>query len=461
MAIPYPEGEVLVNRTVLHHSSGFDATNESSFYSNALVETYWNGSVRHGNPVSTSGVDHPRTSRRVIDPDVWKTDYVVFTGQRFSFTNDRKGKATRGFCDENNTNANEIRDAEDGGPKKVCLMPVLLGSEKYMFMDLTTPVRAIYFPLSWQCDEALPDICSYLMIDFRLREKISFHVPSQSKWVDLGCDDTTGLGEDVFEWTMGFDLEGVYRYLALPHQLRNPEMGLYKVTAEGESELVWLVANDEITNYPADSEVIVKFDRHMDLADVVSANLGVELVWAPYEFTNWGLAVFTNLTSFALGFIPVVGPLLSVEFTITVTAITDPDYFESSNVLGLPLDILGAVLDSAEGSKKYMTPGFHFATGDVDDTRSVTRSATKSAGTSSARAQRIKGLRAQAEQIGWGPSTWFAERLKSLNASGKAKALKDSRALTSEESSSAGTSGFKMEVSCQNQKLKEYSVSFQ
>lgn len=100
----------------------------------------------------------------------------------------------------------------------------------------------------------------------------------------------------------------------------------------------------------------------MDLAKVVSANLGVDIVWTPYKFSSWALNLFTSLVEFGLGFIPVVGPLLAVDFSITLTAITDPDFFESDNVLGLSLDVLGAVIDSASQSKKFMSNGFHFAT---------------------------------------------------------------------------------------------------
>jgi hypothetical protein len=465
MALPYPEGEVLFKRSVLKHSSGFDAENMESFYAHALVETVWNDWVRSGRNPGSSDIHHPRTPFKVVDSEQWGTNYGIWYSQKFTFSNDAKGQdhaTLRGVSVANNQNANEIRDYEAGGPRKVVLMPVQLGSEKYMFMDMTAEVRAIYFPLAHQCDEAFPNICSYLMIDFRLRDKISFRVRSQSRVIDAKCNINTGLGKDMWSWTMGFDLEGVYGYLSLPHQLRNPEMGLYNALEEGD-EIIWLVGYSDIANYDSANEVRVKFDREMDLAKVVSANLGVELVWAPYEFTNWALEIFKSLVEFGLGFIPVVGPLLAAEFSITITAITDPDFFRSDNILDLPLALLEVIIDSAKRSKKYLTPGMHFVPGS-----SEARSAARSADGGKARERRVKALREQAEQLGWGPAGWFAARVESLKigedgASAKSLGAKDrsiSQSALKDVQSSIGSTLVKTEILCQNLQMKEHTIKF-
>jgi hypothetical protein len=41
-----------------------------------------------------------------------------------------------------------------------------------MYIDLTFPIRAIYFPLAQKPSKVFPDLCSYLMVDFRLRQGV-------------------------------------------------------------------------------------------------------------------------------------------------------------------------------------------------------------------------------------------------------------------------------------------------
>lgn len=201
MSLPYPEGEVYFRRSALNHKSGFDADDQASFYKHGLVETVWNNRFCNGSEYSSSFV-HKHAGLNKIDPDMWGTDYYMWSYQRFHFTNDKTGGSiSRRVALQNNYNPNEIRDFEKGGPNKVVIMPFELGSERYMFMDLTVPVRAVYLPLAYQCDENFQDLCSYLMIDFRMRKSITF------KNTTFGCSSTHGLTKYPWWWTIGFDLQ--------------------------------------------------------------------------------------------------------------------------------------------------------------------------------------------------------------------------------------------------------------
>ena len=154
MALPYPDGEVYFDKSALHRSfdGGWNAAKEKDFYGIALVETVWNSWVLSGGDLNTSNLPwNGRTDFIKVNPQWWGTNYGIFTHQKFTFSNDASGQDRdnlRGVSLQNNTNANELRDNEDGGPDKVIVMPVTLGEEKYMFMDLTAPVCAIYFPLA-------------------------------------------------------------------------------------------------------------------------------------------------------------------------------------------------------------------------------------------------------------------------------------------------------------------------
>jgi hypothetical protein len=53
------------------------------------------------------------------------------------------------------------------------LTPIALDpSQPYMYIDLTFPIRAIYFPLAQKPSKVFPDLCSYLMVDFKLRQGV-------------------------------------------------------------------------------------------------------------------------------------------------------------------------------------------------------------------------------------------------------------------------------------------------
>ncbi|KAI4184282.1 MAG: hypothetical protein L6R41_004853 [Letrouitia leprolyta] len=349
----------------------------------------------------------------VVKGQFWATHFGFFSYQRVSFGPNKNGRGiTRRVALGCNSNGNEARDYDSGGPHKVCLMPLQLGDEPYMFMDCTAPIRAVYFPLAHVCSEAFPDICSYIMVDFRLRESIRLHTPIENSngWYSAQLFDTEGLGRSHWRRSLVFDLQGIYHYLSLPRQLRNPDQGLYSAKDRGDILITICLANAITPTAGVSEDQMrqrerkVEFNREMDLARVVSANLGVDLVWAPYEYSSFLFNLFTSLADFALGFIPVVGPLLSFGFSITITAITDPDFFRADNLLGLHLDFLEAILDSGVRSKKYMTPGFSFAPG-----------GKRSADSSEVYKTLISSMKEKVEREGFKPSPAFAARLEGLD----------------------------------------------
>ena len=407
MALPYPEGEVLFRRSALSHHSGFNANDAQLFYSHALVETVWNVAFVQGLSVDTKNWVHPRSPMNVVTGQMWRTHFGFFDFQRVSFGRNKNGSAiTRRVALGCNNNGNDARDFDSGGPHKVCIMPVQLGNEPFMFLDCTAPIRAVYFPLAHVCSEAFPDVCSYVMVDFRLRDGIEFSlVPGGSRRVQLS--DTEGLGRGQWNFSLAFDLQGIYHYLSLPRQLRHPDQGLYNAKSRGDI-LISMVMDRAVTtgvseNVMKQREQKVAFNREMDLARVVSANLGVDLVWAPYEYSSFVFNLFTGIAELALGFIPVVGPLLSFGFSITVTAITDPDFFRADNILDLKLDFLEAILDSGVRTKKYMTPGFSFA------------SPGKRSADSETYKLLISSIKEKVEGDGFEPSRAFAARLEGLD----------------------------------------------
>ena len=322
MALPYPEGEVYFKRSVLHHdpsgwtvneAKGTDWTDKdkAAFYGHALVEYVWNRPfymhdwAKHPDPRASTNSpptqSHPRCSRITDKVAGWWTDEYWWDKTCILFT-DRDGTTVRRKHEIHNCpNAWQYKDWQAGGPSKVCIKPIPLGDEPLMFIDLTLPIRAIYFPVAHQSDEAFEDLTTYLMIDFRLRKSV--HIISATSYtsVDWTCDTTIGLG---FHWdySLRVDIAGVYTTLGLPRQLRNPDYTLFLAPADTP---IMVVSMSDISN----TSTLTGFpwDDQMDLAALISGNFGVELTWRPYEPNHWLANLARNLIEFGLGLIPVAG----------------------------------------------------------------------------------------------------------------------------------------------------------
>ena len=288
----------------------------------------------------------------------YNTKFGVLDKMYCNFGDDRKGDNLKRqvICDTN-TNFDEIRDNDAGGPRKTRLCPVPMGPEKYAFIDMVVPIRAIYFPLAAKAGAINQDLCSYLMVDFRLPKGVSM----RSQWtgnryfVPFNNEIGLGKGDRIYQ-TLALNVPGIYALLSLPPQLRNMDKGLYVAKVEGE-ELINLMGADSRTGPPANTTHI-KFYRDIDLVSVMADNFGVDVTWTPYEYSSWVAEFITNVTTLGLGYIPIAGPLISVAFSLGLTAITDPDFFKADNVLGVTTNVLNAILASSLNMKANLAPGF-------------------------------------------------------------------------------------------------------
>jgi hypothetical protein len=94
----------------------------------------------------------------------------------------------------------------------------------------------------------------------------------------------------------------------------------------------------------------------MDFARILSATFGVEIGWRPYQHNPFLRDMLVRITQLGLGFIPGVGPILSVAFGIGVQLLTDPDSFGRDNILDLTFAVLESVIDSGKRSQKFIAP---------------------------------------------------------------------------------------------------------
>lgn len=272
------------------------------------------------------------------------------------FSNNQDGRDyTQIVSLDNNQNYNELRDYDQGGLAKTILRPVPLRNTRYMLIDWLNPFRAIYLPLAHQAGPGFEDLCVYLMIDFRLRQGVQIRNGS-GNLVSLRFDRERGLTYRHGD-VLSFDLKGIYDYLILPQQLRAPEKGLYRTQRRGD-ELITLW--DRLRPTPIRSgsgagpgllPTTRPFTRHIDLVTVINDNFGVDVTWQPYQYSSWVVDFLLHVTNLALGFVPGVGPLLAVSFSVGMQIIMDPDGFREQNPLHLAADIIAALIDSGTSAR--------------------------------------------------------------------------------------------------------------
>jgi len=255
----------------------------------------------------------------------------------------------------NSLNWNECRDRDDGGPAKYVLRPIqILNKEtQWLWIDATIPIRAIYFPLCYKSDEAFPEYCTYLVIDFRARTSLDI-INITGTYANYTLDSQGGLGRhDDITW--GFKVPDIVAYLSIPRQLRNPEYGLYRAATKGNE--LFVRASSNYTWWGSQISSFASFYREVDYANILCATFGVEVGWRPYQYSSFILDLIESVVGMGLGFIPGVGPLLSVAFGIGVQLLEDPDSFSSDNILEIGASIIETLIDSAGKSKKYLAPG--------------------------------------------------------------------------------------------------------
>ncbi|GKU07876.1 unnamed protein product [Fusarium langsethiae] len=352
----HPEGECYFVRSSLKFPNGWNADNKNHFYSHVLIEYYWNGWAA----TNTISRFHPRS--------VWSH------GQNQGLPRTRFGDWDRFWVGEskdknpsnmtaihshpNSNNWNECRDLRDGGPRKYILRPIQIHSKdaEWLWIDGTIPLRAIYFPVAQQTDQAFPNLCTYVVIDFRHRGEIDIIDFRGRPHHKLSVTSHGGLGwRDTMTW--GFHIPDIIAYLAIPHKLRNPDYRLFK-SKDREDDLV--VCAPSTVAWRSSSAVLQHpyFFREIDFANILSATFGVEVGWRPFEPSNFLRNLLISLIDLGLGFIPGVGPILSVAFGIAVQLFEDPESFSLENILDINQAARDNLASSAKKHRKYLAPNF-------------------------------------------------------------------------------------------------------
>ena len=191
-------------------------------------------------------------------------------------------------------------------------------------------------------------------------------------------------------------------------------MGLYQAKKDGD-EIINLCSDTQVKGKSGDWDGRVPMIKKIDLAAVVSANLGIDLTWATNEPNKWIQNWLITFTGIGLGLIAgPVGVALSIAFAVGVTAITNPDNFISDNVLQLSDNILMPLAASGREAQKFVPPSY------IDD-GTASRSAAPALGSLTTRKEPrdtgavSRALREKFEREGlMKPSAYFASRIPQL-----------------------------------------------
>ncbi|KAF5679387.1 hypothetical protein FHETE_804 [Fusarium heterosporum] len=284
MAIPYPEGEVFFARSVLRNSNPnhYQADNVEHFYSHFMVEYIWNVEADHGskNANSPHGHSHPRSGYSIVR----------------------------------------------GGGIQAWFMTMLMPTkdERWVWIDMLTPIRAIYIPVAHSASEDHPGLSTWLQVSFVQPKNISIWREG-STFTGHQTDSQNGL-RVYRNFTVGFDFTGLTELLCCPRQFRKVNVF--------QAKFVKIVPASNIRTVSVAASYNDAYD--FDWATITRAHSGLNIEWGKGEQGSWFEDFFKNALTFGIGFIPGIGPMLAIAFSLTWTAIRDPDKFMHELSLWVP-----------------------------------------------------------------------------------------------------------------------------
>ncbi len=175
--------------------------------------------------------------------------------------------------------------------------------------------------------------------------------PRDNKFAGHNCDKTFDL-KIYQDHAVGLDVYGLLQPLALPRQLRQ----LNAYTSKFIS-FVPCSAIKTISLSPKGSRVD-GYDFNF-----ANANFGIELQWMPHKSTTWFAGYVNNVITFSLSFVPRIGFILSISFSLGWTALTDPDSFYEAlkaqvRAVLLTDGVISELKKDAAATKMFLPPGW-------------------------------------------------------------------------------------------------------
>lgn len=213
--------------------------------------------------------------------------------------------------------------------KMVALVPVMVPSktDRYLWVDLTYPLRGIYIP---KMHVALPQykhMCRYSRLKFTARNEVTLKTDTKVGHLEIKPDRTWGWGVRA-EWTARINTFDLAVVLTLPERMIKEE---YR---DPYASVMLFPSSTVVLKKDGREKKDDREDENMnpgnviDLADLLSKQEGIPLQYATNEHDpHWFIKTIAGIAAVGAGCIPVIGPLLSVSIALTTDALTEPEKF--------------------------------------------------------------------------------------------------------------------------------------
>ncbi|RYO84983.1 hypothetical protein DL762_005394 [Monosporascus cannonballus] len=155
--------------------------------------------------------------------------------------------------------------------------------------------------LKYDAGPEYPDLCSYVHINCTRMRQAEIWIGGELQEV-LRCNNTTGLPV-LGGKTLGPDIDNLVQLLSLPRQLRKG--------SPFQSRLLKLVSYTAIKSVPYEYRYSDSYD--ISWPTVAKANFGVDVQWRPVEKTNWWGRFLKQTPTYAIGFVPFSGAIMTPE----------------------------------------------------------------------------------------------------------------------------------------------------
>ncbi|KAF5714664.1 hypothetical protein FGLOB1_3405 [Fusarium globosum] len=195
-------------------------------------------------------------------------------------------------------------------------------SHKYIFVDPTLPIRALYFPQIFQ-DPSYPGFSRLGTIQFHKFSAQGLTLKNYWDNEPIHLDITNGRGLGYSGAALCMNVQSIMPALCIPED---------RVARRADGthicfESIWLlreaaslsVADNSVSQWDSG-------DFHRQGKDWTSINEGIRFVYAPLDKPAWSNFV-KQIVGAGLGLIPILGPLLALNWDIIYSYLDDPAGF--------------------------------------------------------------------------------------------------------------------------------------
>ena len=159
-----------------------------------------------------------------------------------------------------------------------------------------------------------PELCSFVQVNFALSRTVKFW-HGEGHFKDIKTDAVMGLPKNV-QRTLALDVTGLIELLTLPRQLRRDNC--YNLKLLKLQQAISLQPDPGVSKTYSD-------DPDISWLTVANGNYGLDLTWQPPQKSTWQENFIRNVLTVGIGFVPGVGPILQIMFSVGWTMVSEED----------------------------------------------------------------------------------------------------------------------------------------